>query len=94
MTGIDYIVEDTVRKIKEGMSPVEAFAWVCDDQNYYGTRPDVVGDRQVAAERLRARGYKSITSAVARMDPVQILEMAGHDVPPWYKSITRAGFAE
>lgn len=87
------IVEKTLWKIEEGMSPVKAFAWACDDENYYGMRPDVVQDRIEAARRLRDRhGYKSITDAVAQMDPVQILEISGEDIPMWYKRSTRTGF--
>lgn len=89
------IIAKTLQKVKEGLGPVESFAWACDDENYYGNRPDVVRDRLEAAEVLRSRfGYESITDAVARMDPVQILELAGEEIPMSYKKLTRAGFSD
>ena len=88
-----YVIEKTLEKVKEGLSPVEAFAWACDDENYYGMRPDIVQERLEMAGILRERyGYRTITDAVARMDPVQVLELAGKEVPPWYKGLTGSGF--
>jgi len=92
---MESIIEKTLYKTSEGWPPVKAFAWACDDENYYGERPDVVQDRIKTAEVLRNRyGYKTITEAVAKMDPVQLLGLFGEDVPMWYRKVTRSGFME
>jgi hypothetical protein len=50
--GVAYIVYNTITKVEDGMDPQDAFITAAEDENFYGSRPDVVRFRKMASEAL------------------------------------------
>lgn len=56
-----YVVSKTVAAIKKGVDPQTAFKDACEDENYYGNRPDIVADRVRIAATLKNK-YRIIVN--------------------------------
>lgn len=65
-TGLNpYVIYGTLKGIREeGKSPDEAFFDATENENMYGTRPDIVADRRRHAHFLRDRYNVLISSDV------------------------------
>jgi hypothetical protein len=64
--GIAYLVHETIRAINSGKQPTKAFQNTCENQNFYGDRPDIIAARKKARDILRDKyrvnvgGYRNI----------------------------------
>jgi hypothetical protein len=67
-----YIIYKTIKLAKAGKSANKAFAIACEDENFYGTRADIVAHRRRAAAHLY-KYYKIKISPKAIADIEQFL---------------------
>ncbi|RLA81307.1 MAG: hypothetical protein DRG78_09440 [Epsilonproteobacteria bacterium] len=51
--GQAYVVKGTLDNINKGQDKQTAFINACDNENFYGMRPDVVSDRKEIANTLK-----------------------------------------
>jgi len=72
------VIHGTLKGIAEGKSTSLAFAEAAEDQNYHGTRPDIVRERNKQANHLWSKYRVKVSDeAIANIEN----EMAGMHTP-------------
>lgn len=63
-----YIIFKTLQGIQEGKKPNKAFRDAAEDENAYGSRPDIVAERRQAIKLLRDKYNTKITRDLLRYE--------------------------